>query len=986
MSGSSDSTDAAETAGAMDATSRYAAALRALHAAAGAPDGAMIQRQAAAQLPPLKVAPASWSDWRNGRNVPSNRKVADWLIVFLCGRARQKSPEYVAPPAVWWEKLRQQARAERRQGRGRGGRPPTAHPSAPTSQKGESEPVRRQVGVVPRAADCFQTRQIADRLTEAAAGGGTVVVSQVLAGMGGIGKTQLAAAYARRIWEQREVEVLVWVSATSRSQILAAYAQAATELGLPTDPGDVEQAARRFLTWAQTTSTAWLVVLDDVQDPADVRELWPSGAAGRVVVTTRRREAALAGRDRRVVEVEVFTKAEARAYLSAKLAVYDRTDSDAEIDALAADLGYLPLALAQAAAYLIDAHLNCARYRERLADRRHRLAKVVPEEGGLPDDHPAIVAAAWSLSIDRADRARPAGLARPLLQVAAVLDPHGIPQAALTSTPVLTYLATERRPQTTEEVSAADAYDGLRVLHRFSLIDHDPAASFQEVRVHQLIQRATRETLSGAESTAVAHVAADALLEVWPDVERDQAGPVLRANTATLHTLTGTALWEWNDMAHPILLRAATSLGDSGQVHAAVTEYTQLHATMTRLLGPDHLATLITRNNLATWRGLAGDAAGAAAALDDLLTDRLRVLGPDHPDTLMTRNNLAHWRGAAGDAAGAAAAFEDLLANHLEVLDADHSDILITRHNLASCRGTAGDVAGAAAAFEDLLTDRLRVLGPDHPDTLMTRNNLAYWRGAAGDAAGAAAVFEDLLTDYVRMLGPDHPKTLAVGNNLAYWRGLAGDAAGAAAAFEDLLTDCLRVLGPDHPDTLTTRNNLATWRGLAGDAAGAAAAFEDLLIHRLRVSGPDHPDTLITRNNLASSRGLAGDAAGAVAAFEDLLTDYLRVLGPDHPDTLTTRNGLADWRGAAGDAAGAAAAFEDLLTDCLRVLGPDHPKTLAARNGLADWRGLAGDAAGAAATTEDLLTDRLRVLGPDHPDTLTTRSHLAYWQEQAGLV
>ncbi|WP_386162835.1 tetratricopeptide repeat protein [Streptosporangium vulgare] len=846
--------------------------------------------------------------------------------------------------------------------------------------------MRYWVGVVPRAADCFQTRQIADRLTEAAQDGETVVVSQVLAGMGGIGKTQLAAAYARRTWEQREVGVLVWVSATSRSQILAAYAQAATELGLPTDPGDVEQAARRFLTWAQTTPTAWLVVLDDVQDPADVRELWPSGAVGRVVVTTRRRDAALAGQSRRVVDVGVFTKAEARAYLSAKLAVHDRVDSDAEIDALTADLGYLPLALAQAAAYLIDAHLDCAGYRERLADRRRRLAEVVPEEGALPDDHPAIVAAAWSLSIDRAERARPAGLARPLLQVAAVLDPHGIPQAALTSTPVLAHLAAEQRPRATREVSAADARDGLRVLHRFSLIDHDPTASSQEVRIHRLIQRATRETLSRAESTAVAHVAADALLEVWPDAERDQAGPVLRANTATLHTLTGTALWEWNDMAHPILLRAATSLGDSGQVHAAVTEYTRLHATMTRLLGPDHLATLITRNNLAHWRGLAGDATGAAAAFNDLLTDRLRVLGPDHPDTLTNRNNLAHWRGAAGDAAGAAAAFKDLLANRLEVLGADHSDTLITRHNLASCRGTAGDVAGAAAAFEDLLTDRLRLLGPDHPDTLMTRNNLAYWRGVAGNAAGAAAAFEDLLTDYVRMLGPDHPKTLAVGNNLAYWRGLAGDAAGAAAAFEDLLTDYLRVLDPDHPNTLTARNNLATWRGLAGDAAGAAAAFEDLLTHRLRVSGPDHPDTLMTRNNLASSRGLAGDAAGAAAAFEDLLTDYLRVLGPDHPDTLTARNNLADWRGQAGDRAGAAAAFNDLLADRLRVLGPDHPDTLISRNNLAHWRGAAGDAMSAATALDDLLADCLRVLGPDHPDTLTTRNNLAYWKEQAGFA
>ncbi|MET0236075.1 MAG: tetratricopeptide repeat protein, partial [Kibdelosporangium sp.] len=63
-----------------------------------------------------------------------------------------------------------------------------------------------------------------------------------------------------------------------------------------------------------------------------------------------------------------------------------------------------------------------------------------------------------------------------------------------------------------------------------------------------------------------------------------------------------------------------------------------------RILGPDHPHTLTTRNNLAHWRGEAGDPAGAATATAELLTDRLRILGPDHPNTLASRNNLAHWQ------------------------------------------------------------------------------------------------------------------------------------------------------------------------------------------------------------------------------------------------------------------------------------------------------------------------------------------------------
>ncbi|MFJ8570398.1 tetratricopeptide repeat protein, partial [Streptomyces sp. NPDC093514] len=78
--------------------------------------------------------------------------------------------------------------------------------------------------------------------------------------------------------------------------------------------------------------------------------------------------------------------------------------------------------------------------------------------------------------------------------------------------------------------------------------------------------------------------------------------------------------------------------------------YAELLADMVRVLGPDHPNTLTTRNNLAYWRGMAGDAAGAAEAYAELLADMVRVLGPDHPNTLTTRNNLAYWREGVGDA------------------------------------------------------------------------------------------------------------------------------------------------------------------------------------------------------------------------------------------------------------------------------------------------------------------------------------------------
>ncbi|MEV7616552.1 tetratricopeptide repeat protein, partial [Streptomyces sp. NPDC089799] len=626
----------------------------------------------------------------------------------------------------------------------------------------------------------FQHRAEVDQLRTAVDGGGTAVLSQVLTGTGGVGKTQLAADYARTAWDSGGVDVLVWISASSRSAITTGYARAGVEV-LAVDPGDPEQAARVFLAWLEPKAgqkpCRWLVVLDDIADPADMRGWWPpSSRHGRVLVTTRRRDAALTGVGRRLVTVGLFTPQEATAYVTAALAAHDRHESTDQTTSLAADLGYLPLALAQAAAYIIDSGLTCASYRELLADRVRKLADLLPEPCLLPDDQTATVAATWSLSIERANRIRPAGLARPMLQLAALLDPNGIPAAVLTSQPALAHLTEHRTPGSTggthqsAQISAEDAVLALRALHRLSLINLTPDTPQQAVRVHQLIQRATRDTLTPDQHDQLALTAADALIAAWPDIERDTAlGQALRANTDALNRYAHQALW--HPQGHEVLFRTGGSLGQSGQVVAAAHHFQHLVEASGQRLGPDHPNTLDARVNLAHWWGIAGDVAGAAAAYEQLLHDARRVLGPDAPRTLVIRGYLAVWRGQAGDVVGAAGATTELLAEEERILGPDHPDTLTTRFTLAEWRGQAGNAAGAAAAFEQLLADQERVLGPGHPRTFTTRSRLAHWRGELGDGAGAAAASEQLLADQERVLGPGHPRTFTTRSRLAHWRG-----------------------------------------------------------------------------------------------------------------------------------------------------------------------------------------------------------------------
>ncbi|MEU4172171.1 tetratricopeptide repeat protein [Streptomyces sp. NPDC026665] len=783
--------------------------------------------------------------------------------------------------------------------------------------------------------------------------GGTAVVGSsdhvlaggVLAGMGGVGKTQLAADYARTVWQAGEVDALVWITASNTSAAASGYAQAGIEI-LGAEP---ELAATAFLASLepkfQQQPMRWLVVLDDVIDPADLNGLWPpTSPHGRTLITTRRKDAALACDGRRVIKVGLFTEAESLAYLTDTLSAHNRTEPGDQLASLADDLGHLPLALSQAAAYLIDADLDCAAYRTLLADRTTKLADATPD--ALPDDQTHAMAAAWAISIDRADTLRPIGLARPLLQLAAFLDANGIPESVLTSPPALAYLSDYAKAAGYDsgQITAAEVRHALRALYRLSLIDHIPDAPDQAVRVHQLIQRAVRDTLTPHQYDQTARTGADALIVAWPGIEYDTTlAQALRANTTALATCAEDALYRPD--AHIVLYRTGRSLGEAGQVTAARDYFQNLINVVTSRLGPDHPDTLSARLYLAQWQVQAGDAAGAAAAFTELLDDQVRILGPDHPLTFSTRHNLAYSRGEAGDAAGAAAAFTKLLDDLMRVLGTDHPHTLDTRHNLAHLRGEAGDAAGAATAFAELLNDRMRVLGPDHPTTLTARSTLARWRGEVEEEAGAETALAELLADRTRVLGPDHPDTLTTRHNLAYSRGLAGDKSGAVTALTELLDDRTRVLGPDHPATLATRSTLAHWQGEAGDMAGAVAALIELLSDRTRVLGPDHPDTFTTRHNLAYSRGLAGDMAEAATALTELLDDRTRVLGPDHPATLATRHNLAHAQGEVGDVAGAVTALAKLLDDRTRVLGPSHPATLATKANLDGWQARAKDGA-----------------------------------------
>ncbi len=94
------------------------------------------------------------------------------------------------------------------------------------------------------------------------------------------GKTQLAAAFAESLWQSGGVELLLWIEATSRASVLSGYAAATAAVTGRNQASSGESVAAQFLSWLGETSRPWLVVFDDLADPANLDGLWPARPAG----------------------------------------------------------------------------------------------------------------------------------------------------------------------------------------------------------------------------------------------------------------------------------------------------------------------------------------------------------------------------------------------------------------------------------------------------------------------------------------------------------------------------------------------------------------------------------------------------------------------------------------------------------------------------------------------------------------------------------
>jgi tetratricopeptide (TPR) repeat protein len=640
------------------------------------------------------------------------------------------------------------------------------------------------------------------------------------------GKTQLAAAFAESLWQSGGLDLLVWIQATSRAAVLSGYAAATATATGRDQASSSESVAAQFLGWLSETSRSWLVVLDGVTDPADLDGLWPSGPNGRVLVTCT--EATALPRGMQVLPVGLFNSREALGFLMERLSANPGQRLGA-IDLVKA-IALEPTALTQASAVIASSTMSCHGYCEYFLRRRDQLTNA-------SGTSPAASAVTWTISFERASQLAPGGAPQSVLALTALLDGSGIPVTVLTAPAAAGYLASGGAQASGEAGRAA-----LAALERVGLLTLTPAAP-PMVRISPVLQAALRAAMPEAMLDQAVRVAADALLQAWPEAEPPGwPSSALRSCATALRQVAGDRLWSAG--CHPVLLRCGDSLDRARLTGPAVDHWSDLLEASDRLLGSGHPHTVLAGHRLAEAQLAAGRADDAVASFQRLLDIQSVRLGPNHQEVVETRRRLGHALVADGQVDRAISVLEKVVAGAERLNGTEHADTVGARDELAAAYLAAGRHADAIDLYRLTLAERERSQGSRHPETMTTRQCLADAYLASGQAKEAVAVYKRVVADRERALGPDHLDT----NRARYSLGTAyqrtGKTVAAERVYELAKTGFERTLGPRHPDALRSRAELARAYHQLGRYGDARALLRDT-VDRLDRIVPDG-DPLIT--------------------------------------------------------------------------------------------------------------------------------------------
>ncbi|WP_433061664.1 FxSxx-COOH system tetratricopeptide repeat protein [Dactylosporangium sp. CS-033363] len=723
-------------------------------------------------------------------------------------------------------------------------------------------------------------RELIDQLRAAWSAPAYGVEPQVLTGLGGIGKTQVAVEYAYRYAAFYDV---VWfIPAEQPTLIRSSLVELARELHLA--EGETVDDSVRLLREALGEGRPlrrWLLIFDDADDPAWFRDFVPD-RGGHVLITTRVRAWAQVAP---ASEVAPFARDESIAFLTRRVQGMAVRDAEAVAD----QLGDLPLAIDQGGAWMSETGMPVDRYLE-LLDAQPLL--ILAENP--PPGYDRTVATTWRLALARLHHDDPE--AAEILELCALLAPEPIPFGILPSSEPLP--AIDRL-----SLALIDFHEGTLQLHRLMRIAilgglSDEQQAEQRRRAHHALATARRsdpDEIGG-----------------WPDYA-----------LLAPHVLASQA----ERSADPLVRRFVTD----------VTRY--------RLASGDFAGSrLLAEEALAAWNA---DPDGLTVEMQVHLGNALRAEA-DFERALEVDQDALNRAGGPDVFAATAGVVADTqaLGRYLDALqlaeetyelarqtfgDDDRRTLTATAH-LTRSRHLSGHIEQAYELARVTHARRHELLGPESLDTLQSADHLAEELRELGRFGTAMELLDTTLQARQRLLGDAAPATLRTAMGTATTLRKLGRLDEARHLTRATLVRCREVHGEQHPDTLACLTNAALEASAAGDGEAALDLAMRVRDGYRRLFRPTHPLHAVALSNAAVCDRSMSSGINA----QDAVEQFTALLGARHPYTLAARVNLANAVFAHGrDGARAQRLDRETWTAMREVLGPDHPDTLAAAANLA---------------------------------------------------